>query len=201
MQTLTLSYLQHQNKLTEYLVHMHINTVIMCLCKTPMIWFELASFYFNTKITLTRHGHGPALMQNKSLTKWMMWVSDRKRAVEVREDEAMWALQLTARACTQVLIDTANNEHSILLMLTINARDTIFLSGSSTMSSVTSFGTISQISQQLPFFSLTCTTFSGPTLYFFNSPVLIPALKPPLQRENNGSARHAEPKAQVFTVI
>lgn len=140
-------------------------------------------------------------MHNMSLTKWMKWVSDRKRAVEVKVAEAMWALQLTARACTQVLIDTANNEHSILVMLTINAHDIFFLSGSSTTSSVTSFGTISQLSPQLPFFSLTCTTFSGTTLYFFNSPVLIPALKPPLHRENNGSARHAEPQAHVFTVI
>lgn len=48
-----------------------------------------------------------------------------------------------------------------------------------------------------PFFSpLTCTPFSGTTRYFLHTRVLAHARKRALQSENNGSARHVEPKAQ-----
>lgn len=117
-------------------------------------------------------GRVQSLMRYKSLTKWMKWVSDRKRGAGLKEDEATWALQLTtnqARACRQVLIHTANKEHPIVSTLAINAHGHFCLSPSSTVFSVTSLGSISQRSQQLPFFPLTCTTFSGTTLRFSNT--------------------------------
>lgn len=49
------------------------------------------------------------------------------------------------------------------------------------------------------FFPLTCTTFSGTSLYFSNTPVLIYALRRAPGSENNGSARYVEPK--VFSTI
>lgn len=100
-------------------------------------------------------GRVQPLMRCKSLTKWMKWVSDRKRGAGVKEDEATWALQLStnqAGACRQVLIHTANKEHPIVSTLAINAHGRFCLSHRSTVFGVTSLGTRSQLSRQLPFF-------------------------------------------------
>lgn len=142
-------------------------------------------------------------MHRKSLTKWTKWVSDRKRAVWVKEDEATWVLQLT----TKLRRERAGRYWSTRLTmsiqsftLTINARWYFFLlSCSSVIFSITSLGAKWQKCPQLPFFPLTCTTFSGTTLYFANTPVLIYALRRAPGSENNGSARHVEPN--VFRTI
>lgn len=134
-------------------------------------------------------------MRYKSLTKWMKRVSDSKRVVGVKEDEATWALQLTtkqARACRQVLIHTENNEHSIVSTLTINADWHFF-----------PFSLLHRLQCYIPWHHITnistaALIFLSHAQHFLALPctpqTLIRALRRAPGSENNGSARCVEPK-------